>query len=501
MTLTGQVIMTRARKVAITVLLLLLAVVILRVAVPLLVDVDHYRPEVVAEIEQKTGHPARIGHLALTFTPLLSIRADDFVLGNPGGFPPGDCISAKSIYAVLDAGALWHRQVIITSFMLSKPVITLVSNSRDQWNFDVPARPQADTPRDEPSSSSSSSFSLGAINRSEVEHGQVTIASLLPSGQIGPPSFVARDVSLKFDQADLGAFLAPDHQSAHMAPIEGTLKAASLSIGRLEGTSVKSGLSLDSRRISFKDLSFKVYSGRGSGNLVINFKHQPASYTADARLSGVNMASVLEAFPSAEGKMSGRLDGRLKLEGQFIQSNDPLAGKTGQGEVAVRDGRLPSLKLNQNLMLLANFADLGPASGDPSSFRSLSADLTIGQGRIHSNHIVLNGNGVDVDMAGDIAFAGAGALEYSGMAKIRASQNAISNVVAGLAGATFSNGMLTFPFSLTGTPDAPRFRLRNPLGGLNQMSKGSGGTPNLNPQNPAGLFNTLQDLLKKKNPK
>lgn len=490
----------RTRKLAIGILLaLLVVVVVFVVAIPLLVNVDRYRPQVVAEIEEKTGHPARIGHLALTFTPSLSIRADDFALANPPGFPSGDCISAKSIYAALDPHALWNRQVVITSFVLSKPVISLVSNSRDVWNFDIPPASRPAPPQDSSSGSSYLSFSLGSINRSEVDHGELTIASLLPSGQAGPPSFVASGVSLKLNRADLGAFLAPDREAASEAPIEGTLEAASLAMGRLEGTAVKSGLSLARRQISFTNLSFKVYDGQGSGNLVIDFGSEPASYVAGARLSGVNMASLLQAFPSAQGKMSGRLDGNLKLGGSFIESDDPLAGKAGQGEVTLRDGRFPSLNLNRNLMLLANLADLGPAAGDPSSFSSLSADLSIGKGRIHSNHIVLRGNGVDVDMGGDVAFAGAGSLDYNGMAKVRAGQNALSNIMAGLAGATFANGMLTFPFELTGTPDTPRFRLRNALGGLNQMGK-AGQAP-LNPQNPVNVIQTLQGLFQKKKPK
>ncbi len=490
--------MARAGKVAIGFLLLLLAAaVVLVIAAPLLVNVDRYRPEVVSEIEQRTGHPVRINHLAVTFNPLVSIRADGFALENPRGFPAGDFVSTKSIYAVLDYHALWRRRVAITSLVLTNPSINLVSNGHDAWNFDMP--PGVRPLRTEAARSDSTypSFSLESINQSQIRGGQLTVAALLPSGQAGPPFLIATSISLNLNHVDLNAFTSPD--SGNAPPIKGSLRAASLAIGRLQGTAVKSDVSLISRRIGFENLSFKVYGGQGSGSLVIGFLRQPAAFNAVAHLSGVDMAALLQAFPGAQGKMSGHLDGNFKLQGEFIQADDPLAGKTGTGNVTVRDGNLPTLKLNRNLALLGNLADIGPASGDPSSFSLLSTDVEIGDGHVHSNHFVLNGNGVNVEMGGNLALAGAGSLDYNGTAKIRSAQNAMSSFVAGLAGATFSNGMLTFPFALTGTPEQPRFKPRNAVGGLSPLSKGAG-QPALGPESPVNMIQDLQSLFKRKKP-
>jgi hypothetical protein len=44
----------------------------------------------------------------------------------------------------------------------------------------------------------------------------------------------------------------------------------------------------------------------------------------------------------------------------------------------VRNGQVPSLKLNANLMKLAHFNDLGPAKSDPSSFNLITTDLADG---------------------------------------------------------------------------------------------------------------------------
>jgi hypothetical protein len=103
-----------------------------------------------------------------------------------------------------------------------------------------------------------------------------------------------------------------------------------------------------------------------------------ASFKTNARLSGINVAHLLAAFPSARGKMTGRMEGDLKLAGAIEHSLHPLAGIHGAGHLTVRNGQVPSLKLNANLMKLAHFNDLGPAKNDPSSFSFISTDLELG---------------------------------------------------------------------------------------------------------------------------
>src|SRR5215831_15647732 len=93
--------MSSRRNVIVTLALLLvglLAVVV--VVVPRLVDVDRYRPEVVAQIENATGKKTEIGHLSLSILPTVSIRADDFALANPSGFPEEHLLTARRIYAM-----------------------------------------------------------------------------------------------------------------------------------------------------------------------------------------------------------------------------------------------------------------------------------------------------------------------------------------------------------------------------------------------------------------
>lgn len=523
--------MSKGKKIAIGVLVFLMVIVIgLAIVIPILIDVDRYRPQVIAQLQEATGKPAEIGHLALTILPSLSIRVDDFRLGNPAGFPQGDFVKARRIYAVVDAGALWNRQVIIKSLELNDLAINLLSDVRGKWNFENPPTPPSVS---KAAASEPSSFTLGVISKVSMRGGELRATNLLASGRPGPTFFEARAVAIDLNDVDLNAFIAataasfqppttsPDWLartgwgatlSYAAAPTltpaaQGTLKAQSLRFGALQATSVRSKLRLFPKQVYFDDLTFDLYGGRAAGNLSLNFAGQNLRYSTNARISGVDVARLLEAFPEARGKMTGKMEGNMKLTGEVTHSPDPLAGMRGTGQVSVRNGQLPSLQLNKNLMLLARLTNLGPASGDPSSFSSISTDLNIANGRIASNKITVVGNGVDVDGAGSMTMAGAGSLDYAGVAKVAAGQNPVTGILAGLSGATVADGKLSFPFTLGGTLQEPKFSvksggatggvggLRGLLGGQQQTQEGQ--TQQKTPQD---VVQGLTGLFKKKQP-
>jgi uncharacterized protein involved in outer membrane biogenesis len=505
--------------VLVAVFMLLVAAVI---AIPLLVDVDRYRPQVTAHIRQQTGKPAEIGHLALTIFPSVSIRVDDFSLGNPAGFPHGYFVQTRRIYAVVDAWALWDRQILIKSLELDDPTINLLSDVRGKWNFEnAPAlRAAADPPPGE-----KPMFTLGVISRVSINGGQLTAANLLASGQPGPTFFEAHGVSSRLERVDLNAFaesasmrLAPSpagspaasetlwsasiaYAAARQPAAQGTLKAESLRFGTLSVTAVKSELRLFPKQVSFDDLTFDCYGGHATGAVSFNFAGENPRYSTTAHLRGVNVAKLLEAFPDARGKMTGTLEGNMQLAGEVTHSPDPLAGMRGTGQLNVRNGQIPSLQLNKNLMKLARLANLGPAEGDPSSFSSISADLDIANQRIASKKVVVIGNGVDIDASGSLAVAGEGNLDYEGIARIAAEKNALTEVLAGLSGAKLEGGKLTFPFGLGGTFQNPKFTLKS-AGGAGTLGAVGNilGAKSGQPQQPAGLVQGISGLFKKKKP-
>lgn len=171
----------------------------------------------------------------------------------------------------------------------------------------------------------------------------------------------------------------------------------------------------------------------------------------------IDVAQLLSAFKNAGGKMTGTMAGELQIAGEIEHSLHPLESLHGTGHLTVRDGQVPSLKLNANLMKLVHYNDLGPAKNDPSSFNFVSTDLEMDHERISSKVIDIDGYGVDVDGSGTVSISGSDELNYHGVAEIVSRQGFVTNLFAQLAGGTLKDGKLSFPFHVGGTIDNPAF--------------------------------------------
>jgi uncharacterized protein involved in outer membrane biogenesis len=410
--------------------------------VPALMNVDRYRPRVISYLQEKTGKQVEIGRLALTFFP-LTIHIDRIGVKNPPLFPSGYVIQVGRIDAELSVGALLHRQVVIKSVVLEDPVLNLTSDPDGPWNFENPQ-----------SKISADALALRPISSVKVKRGLVIASNLLPSDKAGPIFFEAHEIFCELQQVNLAGIINPSSSSMDG---QGSLKAGLLRFGAVEARNLDSKLRLESRHVFFTDIKAEVYGGSAVGGLSFDLSEKDASFKTTAQLSRINLAQLLAAFPKGGGKMTGKMEGEVRLAGEIAHSLRPLAGIRGTGHLTVRNGQVPSLKLNANLMKLAHFNDLGPAKNDPSSFNLITTDLELADQRISSRVIDIDGYGVDVDGSGSVSVSGSDELNYRGLAEITTKESFFTNTIARLSGASLKDGKLQFPFRIGGTIDSPVF--------------------------------------------
>ena len=410
--------------------------------VPALVNVDRYRPQVISFLQEETGKQVEIGRLALTFFP-VTIHIDHIGVKNPPIFPSGYVAQVARIDAELSVGALLHRQVVIKSLVLEDPVWNLTSDPDGPWNFE-----------NLQSKVSANAFPLAPISRVKIERGLMIASNLLPSDAAGPIFFEAHEISCELEQVNLAGIINPSSSSMDG---QGSLKVGLLRFGAVEVRNLESKLRLESRRVFFTDVKAGVYGGSAVGGLSFDLSEKKASFNTNARLSGINLAQLLAAFPNGGGRMTGKMEGDVQLAGEIAHSLRPLAGIHGAGHLTVRNGQVPSLKLNANLMKLAHFNDLGPAKNDPSSFNLITTDLELADQQISSKVIDIDGYGVDVDGSGSVSVSGSDELNYRGLAEITTKEGFFTNTIARLSGATLKDGKLQFPFRIGGTINSPVF--------------------------------------------
>jgi len=415
--------------------------------VPVLLNADRYRPQVISYLEEGTGKKVEIGRVTVSFFPKVTIHVDDLGVKSPPLFPSSYILKVARIDAQIELWALLHRQIVIRSLVLERPVINLVSDPDGPWNFENPGA------KDRPNS-----FLIGVISLVTIKRGQVIASNLLPSDAAGPVFFEAHEVYSDLKNVDADAIGDP---ASTTLDGQGTLKAALLRFGLIEAKNLSSNIRLQARQVFFTDVKAETYGGFTRGELSIKLSGKNASFKTDARMKRIDVAQLLSAFKNGRGKMTGKMDGELKIAGEIEHSLHPLERLHGIGHLTVRDGQVPSLKLNANLMKLAHYNDLGPAKNDPSSFNFVSTDLELDHDRISSKVIDVDGYGVDVDGSGSMSITGSDELNYQGVAEIISKQGFVTNLFARLAGGTLKDGKLSFPFHVGGTIDDPVFAKGN----------------------------------------
>ncbi|MCF8075224.1 MAG: AsmA family protein [Desulfotignum sp.] len=108
--------------VAILVVLMVAAVVL----VPMLVDVQQYKPKLEELVTQQTGRSFTMGNdMDVSIFPWVGVRLSDVRLGNPEGFTAKDMVAVDQFEVRLKVMPLLSRRIEISTFAMNAPQIFL----------------------------------------------------------------------------------------------------------------------------------------------------------------------------------------------------------------------------------------------------------------------------------------------------------------------------------------------------------------------------------------
>ncbi len=186
-----------------TIVVLLIAAVIL---IPMLVDVNAYKPQIEAQVEKATGRPFKIGgDMALSVFPWIGVALSDLQLGSPAGFGDQDFLSVGRFEARVRLLPLISREVEVKRIVIEAPALALIKTKSGKTNWEFPAAGDtAGTPPDKtpPSDASAPGAdpTLAALTAEEIaiRNGRLTYVDEA-SGEkqeIVDLNLVLKDVSL-----------------------------------------------------------------------------------------------------------------------------------------------------------------------------------------------------------------------------------------------------------------------------------------------------------------
>jgi len=109
--------------------------IVIAIAVPLLVNVNNFRPQIESTLSTSLGRPVKVGNLSLGVLS-GSVGADQLSIADDPKFSSSPFIQAKSLQVGVELMPLiFSKQLNITKIVIDHPEMTLLRNREGVWNF------------------------------------------------------------------------------------------------------------------------------------------------------------------------------------------------------------------------------------------------------------------------------------------------------------------------------------------------------------------------------
>ncbi len=183
-----------------TFVVILMAAIIL---IPLLVDVNHYKPQIEAQVEKATGRPLKIGgDIDLSVFPWIGVALSDLQLGNPPGFKESSFLALGRFEAQVRLLPLLSREVEVKRIVVDGAALALVKKKNGAVNWEFPTAektPKENTPpKEKPSPGTDGALPALTAEEIAIRNGRLTYVDET-SGQkqeVADLNLVLQDVSL-----------------------------------------------------------------------------------------------------------------------------------------------------------------------------------------------------------------------------------------------------------------------------------------------------------------
>ena len=118
---------------AVAAVLLLLFVVLL--VAPMLMDVNTYRGQIIAQLEKRLGRSVKLGTMKLSALPSIKIKVDEVEIGDDPQFAQAAFVKAASVKLQIELWSLLKGNPEILGIELIEPSVTLIKSGENKWNW------------------------------------------------------------------------------------------------------------------------------------------------------------------------------------------------------------------------------------------------------------------------------------------------------------------------------------------------------------------------------
>jgi AsmA protein len=526
---------------------------VLLIVVPLLVDVNAFRPKLESELSSALGRQVKVGNLSLSIFS-GSVTADDISISDDPAFSKEPFVTAKSLKVGVEVMPLIFSKILhITGITLKRPQIALLQGENGTWNFSSLGGNSASSQA--PKSGQSSTGAL-SVDKLSVDDGSVlvgtansvvkprtydkvnievtnlsataqfpfTLTAQAPGGgdiglkgKCGPinaGNTIATPVeaSLNIGKLDLAAsgFVQPSTGIQGVANLEATLNSNGQQ-AKVNGNLTAEKLKLAARGspsplpVALKyatDYNLKSESGtltQGDVSIGKAVAHLTGTYQTQGQTTSVNLKAKADNMPvdelqAALPAVGVVLPSGSKLEGGSVSADLAINGPTDKlvitGPVRLSNSKLAGFDMGSKLAAVSALSGKS-TGGKDTSIQNFSSTVHVAPEGSQANDINLNIPALGV-------VTGAGTVSPTGALNFKMH----ADLSGGAAGAVMQKAALAgqsggVPFAIQGTTSDPKFV--PDVGGIagNVVGQALSGKAGVGASNPVGAVTGLLGKKKK----
>ncbi|HET6674735.1 MAG TPA: AsmA family protein [Nitrospiraceae bacterium] len=225
----------------------------------------------------------------------------------------------------------------------------------------------------------------------------------------------------------------------------------------VEITGLHATADVRNQEIRVNTLAFEIFNGsikgRGSAALGSRAPAFRAALTAD----GLQLGPMAPAAGLAHLSVGGTAATTLALGGRGVAMADLQKTLEGTGTIVIKDGKLEGFKLMQEVASLLKVVGLSAGEGNATAFSIVSSDFSVNQGIITIQRLLMDSH--------DFQATGKGTVGFDQTLHLRLNMNLSQSISQRIAAASpiakvaLSGGRLSLPLIITGTVQAPSYRL------------------------------------------
>jgi len=347
--------------------IVVVVLIVVAIALPFVVNVNNFRPQIESNLSSALGRPVKVGNLSLSILG-GSVEANQLTIGDDPKFNNGPFLQAKTLGVGVELMPLiFSKELHVTHLLIDQPEITLLRNEEGVWNFSSIGN-QAGQQANAPAAKSSGGGAPGNLSVAELE---------LKDGKISVGSVPAKRKPIVYDKLNVtvknfsftNSF--PVDVSAELPgggsmKIDGTAGPISPTDASLTPVDAKVNLTkLDLAQSAIVDPELGI---AGSADFDGTVKSDGHVAQANGRLKGTSLKLVPKGSPSTAPVQVTFTDAHdlQKETGQLSQGNVQIgkAAATLTGTYDMKgDTTSVNLKLNGQGMPVDDLEAILPAVG------------------------------------------------------------------------------------------------------------------------------------------